>query len=546
MNRILDGDCRTVLITGGNGPGKTLFLINALVIPYLHPGGARLNPYVARWPFMQKKNKYIRYNGPNPDSHQIGMVMPTGAMETAFLPKLAQWAPWGSYSTTNLGTPQKRQVIFEGGGVMFIYSPKQDLSEQAGSDLDVVLGSEPFPPRMLGEMEGRLREKSYMLFENCPDFNRDAARLVQIVDMMAPETKIMYPIHKASACYEHEPNGFKRHKDLKKGIEKLQATNPESVPARVAGISSHYAGKLFQQWRDEIHVIPESEVIAKIQKQGAAFYCGIDPHDNKPFVVEWVAVTPDDEAYIVEEWPRWEMGCQPVSGADWFRNAMAPQNLPYHMIKVDYADSIERIIKVLHTVEAAMIEKFTGGFDGNGNPRFPLVNPEVVNHYIDPVPANTNRKIARGKSILVAMNKAGGDYNMTFRACKREGNLDWRHKTVRGLLADDIGFDEDEVKQGKIIKIKRLFVSSRCQNVAYAFKEIAYLPVMKYGAKADTDEGDAITTKIDETLKHWPDAWAYVMQRNPVYAVPKAILAQQRREKQQSRPKTGTSKYVIY
>lgn len=525
MNRMEGGLLRVILALGGNMGGKTVWMINALVLPFCLPNGDKLNPYIANWDMMQNRREFMRFSGTEvKGTHRLGLIVPPKVLHQAFLPKLKEWAPVDSWHTTNDGGSDVSRIIFHDGGEIVVYSPYQQLPQQAGGELDFILATEPFPIRMVGEMQGRIRTWGGMFFENCPDYNKDAADLVRLIETMIKEdsySALIHSFHLASTCSSCEVNGFVPHGKIEQKIKEVNALNPHSVPARIAGLPMYYSNRLFPQFDPNKHVWPEQDIIEELRSVGASFYEGIDSHDQFAYATLICAVDPKKRLFVIEEWPRYEPSCDflPEVGDDaWLKNAIAPKPQPLHLQQIDWAADFKKMIKVLHYIETEIIKTMAGGFKSDGTAVFERVNAHIQARYMDPRDAGKGKKTATGKTnVLAEMRKVGKRYGMYFFKSPQQGKLEWRHRVIRGKLSGINPYSDEEIKEGRLIDIEEIIVSERCQNFIYVMENITYIKETKFGARDDTFHSEP---KIDEELKHLLDAFAYIIQRNPTYHGP--------------------------
>jgi len=70
----------------------------------------------------------------------------------------------------------------------------------------------------------------------------------------------------------------------------------EEIDARVYGKFKHLIGRVYGSYDEEIHVVPKFYI-----PQSWPVWCGIDPHQRKPNAALWVAISPEEKFYIVNE-----------------------------------------------------------------------------------------------------------------------------------------------------------------------------------------------------------------------------------------------------
>ena len=84
-------------------------------------------------------------------------------------------------------------------------------------------------------------------------------------------------------------------------VSKLTA---DEIDARVHGKFKHLIGRVFSAFSEEIHVVPKFYI-----PKDWPVWCAIDPHTRKPNAAVWIAVSPEEDLYVVNE-VYWKAGIE--------------------------------------------------------------------------------------------------------------------------------------------------------------------------------------------------------------------------------------------
>jgi hypothetical protein len=506
-----------ILLTGGNMGGKTgSVIVNILILGLLLP--RVINPWLRACRFHMFREKWY-VPEPNKTTRHLNLagLFSRDTIDDPLMKLLRMWAPAGSFTENKEGKSWTRRIEFHDGGTLTIFTQDQNLGKLMGPTYDGWITSEPFNIDKLPEMQARTRGRGFRFHEFTPQrASRDGDKLEEYFEFLGDHQKFRINWDAESACTTHAIRGFRSHAS----IVKAKAESPDWESGRFDGIATHRSGKVFSSFNQEVHVLEEDEVYEIIRSCGASFQDGCDPGGgNKPNYMLTVATVNDHpeakrcRKIVVDEIPRWDRDAPVLNTDDWRLLAMTPVRQPYHIycrMAKSWPDNASKFCWVVNQYEKALMERFTGGFLPNGDPRNNKVNPQMIARWVDPRPANTKFE---GLTYLKRLNDEGRIYNLWFMESQQEGFLDWRHDFINGLLAGTI-FGADGKPQDKG-NTALLYVSKRCQNLIYCMREAYYVPVQKKGAF----QGD-LESKLEEDLKHELDALAYVLQRNPGYVHP--------------------------
>jgi hypothetical protein len=522
MTRILNGEGRNIGLFGGNGGGKSVGWINlclGLLLPDIY------NPWIAAWGLVHNKRKWANMEG-EWNTLQVGLMLPSTAMNTVLFPALRKWAPKGSWVAMQEGKNRDWVVRFKDGGLIYIFTTNQTQSQFAGGTLDAFFTSEPFPVRMLAEMRARLRGIGFMFHDIMPDYDPDAMKLSSMLHSMSARETILVNWHKDVSCSTCGIRGFKPHHVVEQ--EKIDCP-PEYRAARIEGLPLHNIGKIFPELKPEIHQLSEQKIIELVRDMGGTFGVGCDPQDALPNYVQWWVVLPNNVRICVDEWPRWNPKYVPSYSTDWKVRAMEDCMMPFHKMTKDWADDPAKFVWVVWNRSWEVIQKFTGGFDQHGYPINRKVNPCVLWYFMDPRGASATSAGGTSKDIkyVEQVNRIGAPYKIKFIGKQAKGGLMTRNQFFKALLSG-IEFEELEraEREGGEINYSQsplIYFSELAQNTFNCFMQSYYEPEVVRGATTGK-----LTPYPDKDFKHGTDAAAYLLQQpafvyTPTESIPKYL-----------------------
>jgi hypothetical protein len=233
--------------------------------------------------------------------------------------------------------------------------------------------------------------------------------------------------------------------------------------ARIYGMPTNLAGKIYPTFSKNIHVIPGIEDMP----EGAYTIDHVlDPHDRKPWAIAWIAIHSTGSAYVIDEYP------------DRNFNEMLYDDKTY--------DDYVRVIKQKEEVIKSVFRE------------------DILRRIIDPNFGNKTIQLAE---------RQGGQSRTTPKEELRKRGLSYRDG-IDALEAGHISVREWlywQGKEGEIVTQPKVFVLSHCQNMIrhlsrYSRKDIE---------TADGDEKD--NAKPKEKYKDFADLIRYWAMSNPAY-----------------------------
>jgi hypothetical protein len=460
---------RVHVITYGNGTGKTDFLAEMLC--GITKGSVWVNQKYMKLDFFEelseKRKKGVltvwwvcdgdlmKQNGP--DYKAIKAHIP----DAVFKGKTNS----GVYSEIHVpavGEDGKKTVIV----VVQVKTHGEDTGSYAGENVDVIICDEPPPEQHWSEMVGRLRSKtgevgarviiggtplkiSGFLFDLIED--REFAGRVKHSEgslwencdgKSLPESeakRLNIPLDEDTGFYD-----TRGHITLESIQDQImlwrKSKDPDELASRVDGKFTHVAGRIYKNFNQEVHVIKPYKIPSKYPVIQV-----VDPHDSRPDVAGWYAVTPRNKLICIGEYP----------------------NRPFEMC-TSRSETIPDTCDTWRMMEEQM------GISG-----------QVVLRYGDP-----NKMSDPDPYTGKILSQLYAEHDFFFNLQVND-KIEYGHEMVRQFLSYDKGMFE--LYNGDPLYQPRLLFFDTCHN------HINY--VTKYATKTSKDPGRVLVTPDDK----WKD-----------------------------------------
>lgn len=370
---------------------------------------------------------------------------------------------------------RNRKIIFDNGSQLHFKSYEQGREGMQGTDQDGIWDDEEPPYDVYREQRMRL-------------IDRDGEMIFTMTSLMGV-TELLAELFEDYDVVESKPAPLLNNEVLPTIVRKGQAMffmfwttdNPhvsqsrleddvkimtkQDIRSRIYGLPINLSGRIYPMFNKDVHVVPW-DIIPKTQ---VTIYNVLDPHDRKPWALQWWVVDKMGRAFCIREYP-WNRN---FNDMDWDDKAYA-----------DYA----RLIKA---TELEIIENF---------------GRSVSKRIIDPNFGNsTERKAERegGHSKTtprIELKRLGLNY--------RDGidNLAAGHLQVRKWLY------YQEAKDSKELVVKpKLYIYEGCQNTIRHLSRYAYKDI-------ETASGD-VRDKVQpqDKYKDYSDTTRYFVMANPIW-----------------------------
>lgn len=246
--------------------------------------------------------------------------------------------------------------------------------------------------------------------------------------------------------------------------EDIKVMSRSEIKSRILGIPLNLSGRIYPMFNRQIHVVSEDMLPTRL----VTLYHVLDPHDVKPWAMQWWAVDKTGAAYCIREYP-WQRNF----------NDMDTDDKTYD----DYAT-------VIRATEAELLE---------------IYGRSVYKRIIDPNFGNKTVQLAKrtekgsAKTSPVKELKARG-----FTFVDAVDNIEPGHLQVRKRL----NWDE---KDGEIIVQPTGFVYELCENTTRHLSRYSQKDI--YSVDGDVKANPQLTQKY----KDFADLTRYFFMANPHY-----------------------------
>ena len=289
INAAASGDNFIVILSAGNGVGKTALMANILGSIIFDNSK---NPFFDK-PFFN--------NFPHPKRARIASstknVEEIGAIQT----EIKTWWPKGKYETSKRGKTYDSEYV-AGDWVLDIMTYSQEVTEYESATLGVVMFDEPPPLKILNASIARMRKGGIIMIFMTPldtggEIIEDLTEKgeIEVEGEKLGNVKIIYADIEDN-CKQHGIRGQLDHEHI---AQMLSFYDPEEIEARARGKPSHLIGRIYPTFAvGEPFVCDDFDIPEhwfRIQV--------LDPHDAIPFAVTWAAMDEVNDIWIYNEFP---------------------------------------------------------------------------------------------------------------------------------------------------------------------------------------------------------------------------------------------------
>lgn len=305
-----------IVFAGGNGVGKTTVNVASVLAGAIW-GISELNEFFHDWDFFhlcknvtrKRKEKHIR----------IRIVCSVHAMKQdgQMFEEIRTWWPKGLYKwSKNQCSYFSQCECFDLNGTLVatiqVRTFDQDRIAHAGSNLDLIVSDEPLPEELYAENVGRLRSGGIMAMF-CTPLDIGGWIKDRLSDDVANVHFTTAPIWDNCIDYHPDPRmwdsgivgqgkvmtrGHLRKAKIDAMIHEWMKEGPEVARARELGEFTHLSGAIMKEWDPGTHMIEPFKI-----PRNWPIYCVMDPHNARPPFAAWFAHSPDDDLYLIAEYP---------------------------------------------------------------------------------------------------------------------------------------------------------------------------------------------------------------------------------------------------
>lgn len=385
----------------------------------------------------------------------IGCETLSTSANTIIIPYLEQrlgyekdggWIRKAVYATTNA----INHYVLKNGRRLHIRSYEHQRAVYEGTDYAGIYWSEPMPEELRtaalrGLVSGRSRGWGRELIAATP---LDDAYLMEVCeDAWNYGGPARHVFVVTGSIYD---NPSLSHKEIQEFLDDIPE---EQRTARALGTFLNLSGTVFPTFGDA-HIcdwgVTQRVLGTHEDPTGWPILLAVDPHDDRPWYMCWIALSPQGDRHVVQEWPE----------GDFFRMRRDRRSLD------EYA-------QIIREMEALL----PGGSD------------RVLWRAMDPRFGQT-AKAGMTKSVAEEMLDRGVAFEV-----EMTGEVEVGHAKLRPLLAYDHTRPMDALNR------PHLFVHESCPNMIKAFRRYSYLP--------PKNRDNRNTSKVSERFKDPIDALRY-------------------------------------
>lgn len=367
---------------------------------------------------------------------------------------------------------RNRKLIFKTGSIINFKSYDQGRESFQGDDCDVIWFDEEPPLDIYKECRMRLIDRNGKLIismtslkgmtELVQEIYEDAdiieSQYAPLVGETLPRTLRKGNVH-IYTLWSTENNYINQDRLL----EETKLMTKQEIKSRIYGIPTSLSGRIYPMFNRNIHVIPPN----RIPKSKVTLYHVLDPHDRKPWAMQWWAVDRTGTAYCVREYP-------------WRRNfnEMDSDDKTYS----DYAD-------VISATEKALVM---------------LYGRSVSRRIIDPNFGNKTVQLSYRVGNQAATTPKYELKKLGFIFQDGIDSLETGHLAVRKWL-------HWAEKDGQIIVQPKALINEECENTIRHLSRYSHKDI-------ETSTGD-IRDKpgVEDKYKDFADDARYFLMSNPRY-----------------------------
>ena len=464
QNDFANDDARTKCLYGGNRSGKTHCIAAYIVSKCVK------NPNTKVWAVAETYQ----------DSVNIQQ-----SKVNAILPKSDSIMRYCKYNEI-LGFTNKK-IIFTNGSSIQFKSYEQGREAFQGDAMDIIWMDEEGPYDIYKECRMRLIDRDGELLLSMTSLRGMTDLLLEIYEGASfIETQKAPLLDNEELPRIAEKNGIKfyflwttenAYLPQERILDEVAFLHKSEIKSRIYGVPAGVALRIYPIFNTDIHVVKWADV----PDRQVTLYHVLDPHDRKPWAMQWWAVHKTGKAYCVWEYPYQRNF-----------NEMEYDDKTYK----DYAEVIDE-------VEAGLLDVF---------------GRRVHKRIIDPNFGNSTVTLAvrtQGQSKTTVKKEMA---RLGFRSGQKGAFIDGIDSLATGHLSVKKALHWQE-KDGVIIVQPEIYFADHCENSIRQMTRYSHNDVMTAGG----DIKDKAKPK--EANKDFPDCTRYFRMSNPTYILPKSRQA---------------------
>lgn len=383
---------------------------------------------------------------------------------------------YGRYDEVNGFT--NRKLILKNGSIGIFKSYDQKRESFQGEDLDGIWNDEEPPFDIYREQRMRLIDRdgemiftmtslkgvTDLLHDIFEDHDTCESKYAPLVDEILPRV-----VEKNGMRFYLLWTTENPYIDKDRALLEAKLMTAQEIKSRIYGMPINLSGKIYLSFNKDIHVIPFEDV----PFNKVTLYHVLDPHDRKPWAMQWWVVDKTGTGYCVDEYPD--------------RN----------FNEMDYDDKTYKEYVEIIKEKESMLRSIFGR--------------SVHRRIIDPNYGNKTTQLAerQGGQSTTTPRKRLASFGLRFR----DGidAIEAGHLRVREVL-------HWEKKKKEIVVQPQCFITDNCLNTIRHLSRYSRGDILT----ADGDVRDKV--KLKEKYKDFADCTRYFWMSNPKYIDPRSTF----------------------
>ena len=364
------------------------------------------------------------------------------------------------------------KIVFKNGSMLRFKTYKQGTEAFASDDCDLIWDDEEPPYEIYREQRMRLIDRDGEMIFTMTALKGVTELISELYDNHDVIESKYSELLQEDLPRVIEKNGAKffmlwtnenPHISQERLREDIKVLSRSEIKSRIHGIPLNMAGRIYPTFSKLVHVVTEDMLPTRL----VTLYMVLDPHDRKPWAMQWWAVDKTGTCYCIREYP-------------WGKN--------FNDMEFD-DKSYDDYVSVIRNVEAELLE---------------IYGRSVAVRIIDP---NFGHKTVQLAKRSKGSAKTTPVKQLLERGLKFKDGIDAieaGHIQVRKAL-------HYVQKDGEIIVQPKCFIYEKCENsirhaLRYSWKDL------------ETSDGDAkAKPQITQKHKDYCDLKRYFFMANPHY-----------------------------
>lgn len=213
-----------------------------------------------------------------------------------------------------------RKIIFKNGSMIIFKSYDQGTNAFASDDIDGIWNDEEPPFAIFKEQKMRLLDRDGEMIFTMTSLKGITELMSEIFDdhevvksQYSPFTKENLPriIQKNGMTFFMLWTTENPYINQARVRSDIKVMSRSEIRSRIHGIPTNLSGRIYPMFNTKVHVVSADQ----LPKRLVTLYMILDPHDRKPWAMQWWVVDKRNTAYCIREYP-WKKNFNEMDGDD--------------------------------------------------------------------------------------------------------------------------------------------------------------------------------------------------------------------------------------